>query len=154
MLKRLLSENIFQIATELRNGEIRKRLRAAKHYIVYPETTQGKKDLDNNMRQRTRAGIGSHRQMGRAGNPSLNSIKLHEIDNSKKKTTKTKTLKRKLLRGSQALNQGVFTQKKGVCKKICWPWIRATAKDKIMKKLKKHSFQKTQERWRKERIGR
>ena len=66
MLKRLLRENVFQISTELQKGEIRKRLPAAKHYIVYPETTKGERDLDNNMGKKTRAGRGSHLQIEKA----------------------------------------------------------------------------------------
>ena len=61
-----MGENIPQIVTESQKGEIRKRLHAATHYIVYPQTTQGKKDLDNNMRQKTRVGRSSHWQMERA----------------------------------------------------------------------------------------
>ena len=79
MLKRLLSGGIFRIVTESREGEIRKLLPAAKHYIVYPETTQGKKDLGNNMRQETRVGRCSHWQMERGGKPSLNSENCTEI---------------------------------------------------------------------------
>ena len=89
VLKRLLNEHISQIVAESQKGEIRKRLPAAKHYIVYPETTQGNKDLDNNMRRKTRVERCSHWQVERAGKTSLNSAKLHG-DNSKRKTSKTK----------------------------------------------------------------
>ena len=78
-------QSFFQIATESQTGEIRKRLPAAKNYIVYPETTQGKKDLGDNMRQQTRAGRRSYRQIKRHGCPPLNSTQLHEENNPKRK---------------------------------------------------------------------
>ena len=71
-------------------GEIRKRLPAEKHYIVYPATTQGQKDLDSNTRQKSRVGRSSHCQIFKAQRPSLNSTKLHEKDNSER-NIKTKT---------------------------------------------------------------
>ena len=42
-LRNLLAGNTFQIVTEEMKDKIRKKLPAAKHYIVYPETVQGKK---------------------------------------------------------------------------------------------------------------
>ena len=53
-LRRLFNENISQIVTENQEGEIRKRLPSAKHYIAYPETKQGQKDLNHNTRLKTR----------------------------------------------------------------------------------------------------
>ena len=90
MFKRLLSENIPQIVTVSRKGEIGKRLPAAKHYIAYPDTTQRKKDLDNNMWQKTRAGRSSHWKMERGKKHPINSTKLHGKDNSKLSTSKAK----------------------------------------------------------------
>ena len=69
--------SFFQIVTESQKG-IRKRLPAAKNYIVYPETTQGENDLGDNMRQKTRAGRSAYWQIRRHGNPPLNSTQLHE----------------------------------------------------------------------------
>ena len=40
-LRSLLAGNTFQIVTENMKSDIRKKLPSAKHYIVYPETTQG-----------------------------------------------------------------------------------------------------------------
>ena len=41
----LLRKNKFIIVTEKKKVEIRRKLPVAKHYIVYPETVQGRKDL-------------------------------------------------------------------------------------------------------------
>ena len=73
VLRRLLNGNISKIATESQGGEVRKRLNAAKHYIAYRETIQGPKDLDIDMRRKTRAGRSSHWQIAMCDKPSLNS---------------------------------------------------------------------------------
>ena len=67
-LRRLLNGDISQIVTETHKGGIRKRLPAAKHYIAYPETTQGHKDLNQNASMKTRVGGNSHRQMEKGEN--------------------------------------------------------------------------------------
>ena len=69
---------------------IRKLLPASKHYIVYPETIQGRKDLDAGMRRKTRAGRSSHWRIALGGKPSLNSNKLHSGFNSKIATSTSK----------------------------------------------------------------
>ena len=59
-----------------------KRLPAAKRYIVCPEAIQGRKDLNADMRRKTRAGRSSHRKIVIGFKPSLNSNKLHNEINS------------------------------------------------------------------------
>ena len=54
-------------------GGIRKRVPDAKHYIVYPDTLQGRKDLDINMRREARVGRSSDWQMVLGRKPPLNS---------------------------------------------------------------------------------
>ena len=83
-LRRLLNENIFQIVTEIQKSEIRKRLPAAKHYIVYPETSQGEKNLGNSMRQKKRVGEIAQWEKEKARKSPLNSSKL-QGGNSKRK---------------------------------------------------------------------
>ena len=65
----LLNENKFRIVTEIQKAEIRKRLHAPKRYIVYHETIQGRKDLDADMRRKTRVGRSSHWETSIGGNP-------------------------------------------------------------------------------------
>ena len=55
-LGNLLNGNSSRIVTEIQKNEIRKRLPASQRYIVYRETTQGRKDLHIDMRRKTRAG--------------------------------------------------------------------------------------------------
>ena len=56
-LRNLMADNTFQIVTEEMEDKIRKKLPAAKHYIVYPETVQGKRSLDQMIRKRTRLNV-------------------------------------------------------------------------------------------------
>ena len=51
-----LAGNMLRVAAEERKAEIRRKIHASKHYVAYPETIQGKKDLDTDMRRRTRVG--------------------------------------------------------------------------------------------------
>ena len=83
--------SFFQIVTESQKG-IRKRLPAAKNYIAYPETTQGERDLRDNMRQKTRAVRSSYWQIKRRGNHPLNSTQLNE-EIIQKENIKNKNLK-------------------------------------------------------------
>ena len=52
---------------------------AAKRYIVYPETIQGAKDLNIDMRRKTRAGRSSHSQIVLGGGVSLPLIRINCI---------------------------------------------------------------------------
>ena len=56
-LRSLLAENTFQIVTEQMKNQIRKKLPAAKHYIVYPDTTQGQRALNEEIRRKTRLSV-------------------------------------------------------------------------------------------------
>ena len=56
-LRSLLAENTFQIVTDQKETQIRKKLHAAKHYIVYPETTQGQRTLNQEIRRKTRLSV-------------------------------------------------------------------------------------------------
>ena len=84
-------EIVFRIVTEIQKAEIRQRLPAEKHYIVYPETIQGHKDWDIDMRRNTRAGRSSHWQIAIGDQPSLNSNKLNSEINSKITISTAKT---------------------------------------------------------------
>ena len=53
-LRSLLAENTFQIVTEQVKIKLGKKLPAAKHYIVYPDTTQGQRTLTQEIRRKTR----------------------------------------------------------------------------------------------------
>ena len=53
-LRSLLLGNTSQIATEQIKNQIRKKLPASKHYIVYPETTQGQRMLNREIRRKAR----------------------------------------------------------------------------------------------------
>ena len=55
---------------------------ASKHYIVYRETIHGEKDLDIDMRRKTRAGRSSHWEMVLGCKNPLNSDKLNNEGNS------------------------------------------------------------------------
>ena len=55
-LRNLVAINVFRIVTEEREKEIRKQIPEANRYIVYPGTIQGGKDLDADVRRKTRAG--------------------------------------------------------------------------------------------------
>ena len=68
-----------------------KRLPTEKHYIVYPETIQGPKELNIDMRRKTRAGGSSHGETAIGGKPSLNANKLNSNTNPKIATSKAKT---------------------------------------------------------------
>ena len=83
ILRMILNGGISQIVTESQKGGIGKRLPASKHYIAYIETLQGRKDLDIDMRRKTRAGRSSHWEIAIGGNPPLNSKLLHKLINSK-----------------------------------------------------------------------
>ena len=87
----LLIRNKFRIVTENQKAEIRKRLPAPKHYIVYHVAIQGQKDLDADMRRKTRAVGNSHWETVIGGRLSLNSNKLHSDINSKIATSTSKT---------------------------------------------------------------
>ena len=87
----LLNGNKFRIATEIQKGEIRKRLPASKHYNVYRESFQGRKDFDIDMRRTTRAGSSSHWEIAIGGKPSHNSDKMRKIINLKRTSPTTKT---------------------------------------------------------------
>ena len=89
-LRCLLAENSSRIVTEVEMAGIRKRLPVAKHYTVYPETTQGQKDCDKDMRRKTRAGRSSHWHTLLGGKPPLNSNKLHIEINPKRTISKEK----------------------------------------------------------------
>ena len=52
--RNLLAGNTFQIVTEETKDKIRRKLPAAKHYIVYPETVQGERILNQEIRKKTR----------------------------------------------------------------------------------------------------
>ena len=56
-LRNLLAGNTFQIVTEEMKDKIMKKLPAAKHYIVYPETVQGKRILNQEIRKNTRLNV-------------------------------------------------------------------------------------------------
>ena len=45
-----------RIATEERKMEIRRKIPAAKRYVVYPEEIRGENDLNADMRRKTRVG--------------------------------------------------------------------------------------------------
>ena len=87
----LLNKNSFRIVTEIQKGEIRRKLPASEHYIVYPETIQGQEDLNTDMRRKTRAGGSSHWPIAIGGKTSLNSNKLHSETNSKRTISTAKT---------------------------------------------------------------
>ena len=63
----------------------------SKHYIVYPETTQGRNDSNIDMRRKTRAGRNPHCEMALGCKPPLNSNKLNIGDNSKNAFETAKT---------------------------------------------------------------
>ena len=79
----LLTENSCRIVTEVKKAEIRKSSPAAKRYIVNHETIHGRKDLDKDMRRKTRVGRSSHWLIALGGNPPLNANKLRMVYNSK-----------------------------------------------------------------------
>ena len=56
-LRNLLAGNTFQIVTEEMKDKIRKKLPAAKHYIVYPETAQGERIPNQEIRKKTRLNV-------------------------------------------------------------------------------------------------
>ena len=56
-LRSLMAENTFQIVTEQMKNQIRKKLHASKHYIVYPDTTQGQRTLNEAIRKKARLGV-------------------------------------------------------------------------------------------------
>ena len=56
-LRSLLAENTFQIVTEEMKNQIREKLHAAKHYVAYPDTTQGQRMLNQEMRRKTRLNV-------------------------------------------------------------------------------------------------
>ena len=68
-----------------------KRLPASKRYIVYPETIQDQKDLDIDMRRKTRMVGSSHWEIAIGGKPSHNSDKMRKIINLKRTSPTTKT---------------------------------------------------------------
>ena len=53
-LRSFLAENTSQIVTEQMKNQIRKKLPAAKHYIAYPDTTQGRGTLNEEIRRKAR----------------------------------------------------------------------------------------------------
>ena len=55
-LGNLLSGNMFRIVTEARKKEIRREIPADTPYFVYREEIQGQKDLNTDMRRKTRVG--------------------------------------------------------------------------------------------------
>ena len=87
----LLNGASFRIVTEIQKGEIRRKLTASGHYIVYPETIQGRKDLNIDMRRKTRAGRCAHWQIAIGGKTSINSNKLHSKINAKRTISTEKT---------------------------------------------------------------
>ena len=49
-------KNTFRIVTGEREEEVRRKIPAPKHYILHPGTTQGEKDLDTDIRRKSRVG--------------------------------------------------------------------------------------------------
>ena len=76
---------------KFKKAGIRKRLPSPKHYIVYPVTIQGQKDLNADMRRKTRVGRSSHWQIAIVGKPSLNANNMHIDTNSKIATSTSQT---------------------------------------------------------------
>ena len=56
-LGNLLAGKTSQTVTGEMKDKIRRKLPAAKHYIVYPETVQGKRSLNQMIRKRTRLSV-------------------------------------------------------------------------------------------------
>ena len=56
-LRSLLAENTFQVATDQAKNQIRENLPAAKHYVAYPDTAQGQRALNREMRRKTRLDV-------------------------------------------------------------------------------------------------
>ena len=55
-LRDLSSRNLLRVVTDERGNGIRRKIPQSKHYIVYTETVHGQKDLNTDVRRKTRAG--------------------------------------------------------------------------------------------------
>ena len=53
----LLAGNMFRLVTWEKENGIRRKIHQAKHYIVYPETIQRRKDLNTDIRRMARVGV-------------------------------------------------------------------------------------------------
>ena len=114
-----MANNVFRIATGKIKKAIRENTPSPKHYILDHETIQDQKDLDADMRRKTRAGLSSHWKMASGWHPSLNSNLAHGEGNSKTAFGPTETNVEFTKEIEVRKGRKISTQSKVFAQKIC-----------------------------------